>query len=425
MKILLVDDDRPTRCLVSRTLTKRFGCEVTEVPDGLQALEALARDQYGLVVLDVQMPVMSGLETLRALRESGEHASLPVVMLTGERDEATIREILELGVLEYIAKPLDMARVHDRLRRIFRAVVAKRPGAADQPGWLGRALRNTDAPLLVVEGRSPFRECFTATVGARRPVVAADSGVAGMREITTGHPGVVFLGADLGVLREPLLRHRLRTTPSSMHLALIALVDSDEEGDGRMLQYDGTLTRTQAPETLLQRLADLERLGSLYGWDADVYPPGFRATVTLLCEDVFGTALAADMTVRDQSAPVGEEWLHVQGAITLPPDQDIRLEVACDVGTARRAAANLFGIDMRMVRDENVDGAALKVFDLIRTRLAAIYPVPGRGRLDVPPEVGRPRRWSPRVGEQAVATLCAQTPSREHEFWLQVEPVRI
>ena len=177
MKVLLVDDDRSTRYLIGRVLIKRFGCEVTEAGDGRQALEALSHDRFHLAFLDVQMPVMDGLETLRTLRESPEHAALQVVMLTGERDETIIRKILELGVFEYMVKPLNMARLADRLRRMLRTIIAQRDGAPTEPGWFGQALRHIDAPLLIIEGRTPFRRCFAETFGVHRPVIEAESGV--------------------------------------------------------------------------------------------------------------------------------------------------------------------------------------------------------------------------------------------------------
>src|SRR5450759_2180785 len=240
MKVLLVDDDRSTRYLIGRVLTKRFGCEVTEAGDGRQALEALSHDRFHLAFLYGQMPVMDGLETLRTLRESPEHAALQVVMLTGERDETIIRKILELGVFEYMVKPLNMARLADRLRRMLRTIIAQRDGAPTDPGWFGQALRHIDAPLLIIEGRTPFRRCFAETFGVHRPVIEAESGVAGMRDIVASNPGVVFIGDDLGVLSEPLLLRRIRSSPAFCHIPRVALADDEEEGDGRLIGYDGT-----------------------------------------------------------------------------------------------------------------------------------------------------------------------------------------
>lgn len=422
MKVLLVDDDRSTRYLIGRALTRRFSCEVTEAVDGQEALDALGRERYGLAILDVQMPEVNGLEVLRTLREDPGHASLPVVMLTGERDETMVREILELGVLEYMAKPLNMARLSDRLRRVLRTVAQGGEGA-DGSTCLGLALRDAESPLLIIEGRTPFRECFADVFGAHRPIIAAESGVAGMRDIVTGNPSAAFIGTDLGVLSEPLLLRRLRGAPALRRIPLVALVDDEEEGDGRLVEYDGTLTRTLVPDTLKRRMADLIRIGTPPAWGSLGFPPGFRATVILVSEQVFGTALAADTMLCDLPVAASVERVSVAGAMTLLPETALRIEVACDLATARRAAVNLFGIDARIVRDEDAGQAAAKVFDLIRTRLAGIYPTAD----DLPweaPATGRTAHWAPRTGEGGAVALCVQAPAKEHEFWLRLEAVR-
>jgi CheY-like chemotaxis protein len=423
MNVLIVDDDRSTRYLITRTLAKRFACEVTEAADGRHALEALAQSRCDLAVLDVQMPVMDGLETLRTLRDSPEFATLPVVMLTGERDEAVIREILELGVLEYLAKPLNMSRLNERVRRILRAILVHRGGAPAGPGWLGRALCDASAPLLVVDGRTPFRRCFIDALGGRRQVVEAETGVGGLREIVAAHPSAVFVGTDLGVLTESLLVKKIRSAPALSGLPIVAVVDDEEEGDGRMVHYDGTLTRTLSAETLLRRFADLIRLGSPAGWDAPELPPGFRATVLMLGEQVFGMALASDMGLCDLPFVAPIERVTVSGTVRLAPGSLVSLEVMCDMATARRAATNLFGIDGRMVDDDNAGPAIVKVFEMLQGRLTAVYQAE-RSAVSTEARMSRTSRWTlPSIDHPGV-TLCFQAPAKDHAFWLVLTPVR-
>jgi DNA-binding response OmpR family regulator len=421
MHVLIVDDDRSTRYLIGRTLSKRFGCQVTEAGDGRQALEALAGAPFRLACLDVQMPVMDGLETLRNLRDSPEHSSLPVVMLTGERDETIIREILELGVLEYLGKPLNMARLNDRVRRILRAIGVRRSGAPAEAGWLGAAVTNTAAPLLIVDGRTPFRRLFVEAFGSRRPVIEAETGVAGMRDIATANPGAVFIGTDLGVLNDALLVKKIRSMPSLAALPLVALVDDEEEGDGRMVHYDGVLTRTLAHDTLVRRMSDLIRLGAPSGWEAPGLPPGFRATVLLVSEQVFGTALAADLAVCDLPFVAPIDRVTVRGRVDLPTGA-VSIEVMCDLNTARRAATNLFGVDARMVTDANAAPAVAKVFELFRARLSGVYGTDD-GATPEAPVTARTDKWTPSLDLEHV-TLCFQTPAKDHEFFLVLSPVR-
>jgi CheY-like chemotaxis protein len=422
MNVLIVDDDRSTRYLITRTLNKRFACEVTEAGDGRQGLEALGQSRCDLAILDVQMPVMDGLETLRTLRKSPDFASLPVVMLTGERDETIIREILELGVLEYLAKPLNMARLNDRLRRILRAILARREGAPGEAGWLGRALCDGSAPLLIVDGRTPFRRCFMDALGPRRLVIEAETGVSGLREIVASRPSAVFVGTDLGVLSEPLLVKKLRSTSSLSSLPVVAVVDDEEEGDGRMVSYDGTFTRTLSAETLLRRFADLIRAGSPAGWEAPQLPPGFRATVLLICDQVFGMALAADMGLCDVPFVAPIERVTVSGVLRLAPGSAVNVEVMCDMVTARRAATNLFGIDGRMVDDDNAGPTIVKVFEMLHARLAAVYQ--GEAGAGVEVRLSRTTRWTAPPIDHPGVTLCFQGPAKDHAFWVVLTPLR-
>jgi CheY-like chemotaxis protein len=341
-------------------------------------------------------------------------------MLTGERDETVIREILELGVLEYFAKPLNMARLNDRLRRVLRTILVHRDGAPPEAGWLGRALCDVTAPLVIVDGRTPFRRCFSDVLGLRRPVIEAETGIGGLREIVSAHPSAVFVGNDLGVLTETLLLKKLRSSPALAPLPVVAVVDDEEEGDGRLVDYDGTLTRTLSAETLLRRFADLIRLGSPSGWESPELPPGFRATVLLLGEQVFGMALAADVGPCDLPFVSPIDRITVSGAAPLASGR-VLVEVMCDMATARRAATNLFGIDGRMVDDGNAAPAIVKVFEMLHGRLAAVYGSDHAGHPDAC--IRRTSRWAvPPIDDPGV-TLCFQAPAKDHAFWLVLTPL--
>jgi len=124
--ILLVEDEQSIASLVTLYLQNE-GYTVTHVADGAQALPAVERLRPSLVILDVMLPGMDGIEICRRLRASDE--SLPIVMLTA-RDAEVDRVIgLELGADDYIAKPFSprelVARVKAILRRSARPVAAE------------------------------------------------------------------------------------------------------------------------------------------------------------------------------------------------------------------------------------------------------------------------------------------------------------
>ena len=114
--ILLVDDDAGVRDVVAFTL-RREGFDVDEERDGPSALESGRSGRYSLVVLDVMLPGLSGIEVCRALRAESD---VPILMLTA-RDAESDRVLgLELGADDYVTKPFSSAELLSRVRAILR-----------------------------------------------------------------------------------------------------------------------------------------------------------------------------------------------------------------------------------------------------------------------------------------------------------------
>jgi len=120
-RVIVVDDDASMRLLLRAVLeTKGWG--VVEAVDGLDALDVI-RSQKGLdlVIVDLDMPRMDGLEFVWKLRDQKAWATLPVIVVTGEKDEMLEAQLLEEGADDYVRKPVDgrllLARVESTLRR--------------------------------------------------------------------------------------------------------------------------------------------------------------------------------------------------------------------------------------------------------------------------------------------------------------------
>jgi adenylate cyclase len=116
--LLVVDDNEMNRDLLSRRLARR-GYSVAVAEDGRQALTMLATQPFDLVLLDIMMPDISGLDVLKSLRERHAMADLPVIMATAKGQSEDIVSALELGANDYVIKPLDfpvvLARVQTQL----------------------------------------------------------------------------------------------------------------------------------------------------------------------------------------------------------------------------------------------------------------------------------------------------------------------
>jgi PAS domain S-box-containing protein len=120
-RVLLVEDNAINQ-RVARRFLERLGCEVQVVSDGAQGIDAYQSREFDLILMDMQMPVMDGLEATRRIRalEAGGHRT-PIVALTANAMMGTLERCLDAGMDDYLTKPLDISRLQDVLDRFMSA----------------------------------------------------------------------------------------------------------------------------------------------------------------------------------------------------------------------------------------------------------------------------------------------------------------
>jgi DNA-binding response OmpR family regulator len=128
-KILVVEDEPSIREVVSLYL-RRAGYEVIVVGDGRAALDVLSSQVPDLVVLDLMLPELDGLEITRWLRERGD---TPIIMLTARREESDRIAGLEMGADDYIVKPFSPQELVSRVRAVLRRTKPSTPLSAQAP----------------------------------------------------------------------------------------------------------------------------------------------------------------------------------------------------------------------------------------------------------------------------------------------------
>jgi diguanylate cyclase (GGDEF)-like protein len=114
-RLLVVDDHEDNRALLARRLTKR-GFEVVEADCGAVALQLISEQDFDLVLLDIMMPGIDGIEVLRTIRLTRSPDHLPVLMVTAKAGITDIVEALELGANDYIVKPIEFSTAFARIR---------------------------------------------------------------------------------------------------------------------------------------------------------------------------------------------------------------------------------------------------------------------------------------------------------------------
>jgi len=174
IRVLVVDDERPIRFLMEKELP-RAGCLVTSAENGEDALERVRTQEFDVVLMDLKMPGIGGLEALRRIRESG--ASAEVVVLTGHPDVTTAIEAMKLGAYDYLTKPFKLAEVEIVLRR-----AAERRRLTQENTALRRMVAQRGQPPLVL-GESRAMAAVLATV---ERIAASDANVLIEGESGTG-----------------------------------------------------------------------------------------------------------------------------------------------------------------------------------------------------------------------------------------------
>ena len=115
---IIVDDDEMLRIIVEAKLKSR-GFRVVAVAEGAQAVAAILREKPDVVLLDMMMPGVDGLELLREIKADERIAATPIMMLTARRQEADIVAALKAGAADYLVKPFIPEELAMRIQRLI------------------------------------------------------------------------------------------------------------------------------------------------------------------------------------------------------------------------------------------------------------------------------------------------------------------
>lgn len=119
MRVLIVDDFSTMRRIIKNLLSDLGFNNTVEAEDGHSALAVLRQDAVELVITDWNMPGMSGIELLRAIRADAKFRALPVLMVTAEAKREQIIEAAQAGVNGYIIKPFTAQTLEEKLAKVF------------------------------------------------------------------------------------------------------------------------------------------------------------------------------------------------------------------------------------------------------------------------------------------------------------------
>lgn len=363
------------RAMLRRVLVQDLACEVTEAANGLDALEQIGRHKFDLVILDMTMPVMDGIETLHAIRSSAAHARLPVVMLSGAKGEAEVRRVVELGITEYLTKPLSQNQMSERLARVManlrqEAVQPVGPAPSTTGGGPSRQR------VLVVDEDPDVRHFVGSVLGPHHDVETAESGAQALRRCLDPAqpvPKILLLGAEIGPVTPAMFMAKLRALPHLGPLRVFALAQRGaRENDDSYRMYDDVVTLTFVPEGFLHEFhrvagvidSPLQRLLALR--------PSLRKDCIAATEQVFGMMLFTEVELasREDAWPADAELVHALLDVKAAAEGiTLSLLVEADVGSAATFTSQMVGAPAEELHEADLLATVAEISNIIGGRL--------------------------------------------------------
>ena len=174
-RVLIVDDE-PINCSLCHAVLKNEGMECASAANGIEALEALRREHFDLVLLDIDMPWMSGTEVLRQLREHPPYPHLKIVMFSGKASGDEMALMLANGADDYLTKPFTLIQLTARVKAALNL-----KNAQDRSDLLTHLLLTTNHELdLLLHSRN------SDLVHARNALVLALAELVAYRDVESG-----------------------------------------------------------------------------------------------------------------------------------------------------------------------------------------------------------------------------------------------
>ncbi len=178
IKLLLVDDEEEFLTSSSQALGRR-GFEVDIAPNGVSALDMIDKSNYDLVVLDVKMPDIDGIEVFRQI--SKKLPNLPVILLTGHSTFHDAFQTSKNGIADYISKPVDMEELAERIRKALNKAKSNIKKDGDDPDLL-KYSGNEIIKVMLIDDEVQFLESLKRVFQRRQmEVMTAESGEEGLR----------------------------------------------------------------------------------------------------------------------------------------------------------------------------------------------------------------------------------------------------
>ena len=288
-KILSVDDSRMIHTLINKGFAP-YDVQMVFASNGAEGLEVAAREMPDVILLDVTMPVMDGIECLTKLKADSSLKDIPVIMLTAEAGKENVLKIAKMGVRDYIVKPFTEAAVIDRVSRIVdlkpksgAPVAAPVPAAAPVASAPKKKRTVIDAiKILVVDEHPAIIESIQKSVAKRGwKVIGSPSPEAAQSHIATSiaaeeTPDVILISLAFANKAAHKFFVSARSHPAMKEIPVLGLAVKTatfEQSEAKDAGFEGVITKPLDLAEIPDRIAramELDITPVFYSAEGDV-----------------------------------------------------------------------------------------------------------------------------------------------------------
>lgn len=220
MKVLIVDDDKNVNEFLCRVMKTRLNCRVESAMNGIDAVAYLNTEVVDLILLDVSMPIVSGVEVLEIVRNDERLKHIPVVMITANKEKEIASRLVELGIMGYILKPLMIDNLVKNMRDIFEKIDSSENVEVKTTETISKknvilAIEDTEISSAIKNKLDGFENIFET-----------DNGVETLKLFMREKPIVVFASPGIQILADILLAKSLNKVAGSRNFKMIVCRES-------------------------------------------------------------------------------------------------------------------------------------------------------------------------------------------------------
>ena len=253
VRILVVDDEPAVRHLLKRWIHRAFSIETSEAEHGLQALELLTTGRFDLVITDLNMPVLDGIEMLSLIRADPAHAQLEVIVATAVGGEDKVRAAISMGVADYLLKPLQHELVIGRLKAAIDRLAENRRIRSE-------GVDHSRTRVLIADRDPNFCEFACASLGREFAAVSVRTTAQVLVRVLRWKPDAIVISRDLPGTPLEFLVGKIRSIAKPGAIAVYLLGETgDEQVD---FEVQGVIKRTFVPEAFCSGIVSLLQGGA-------------------------------------------------------------------------------------------------------------------------------------------------------------------